>query len=170
MRLPQTPPPLAKLLQAAEGRLPAILGEIGSWAKKDKYLHWHDLRRRPSPSGFNHEEWWLGLKLHRKGQLRPIPLKDKMGNRFGFGQPDALNELLHQIDRGLGTAWGLPEPLTQDNNRDRYIINTLIEESITSSQLEGAVTTRQIAAEMLRTGRKPRDTHERMVLNNYLTM
>lgn len=67
-------------------------------------------------------------------------------------------------------ALGLPEALTQADNRDRYIINTLIEESITSSQLEGAVTTRQVAAEMLRTGRKPRDTHERMVLNNYLTM
>lgn len=67
-------------------------------------------------------------------------------------------------------ALGLPEALTQSDNRDRYIVNTLIEESITSSQLEGAVTTRQVAAEMLRTGRRPRDTHERMVLNNYLTM
>ena len=103
-------------------------------------------------------------------QIRPIPLKDKAGRVFGFGQPDALNELLHHIDRGLGMALGLPEALTQADNRDRYIINTLIEESITSSQLEGAATTRQVAAEMLRTGRKPRDTHERMVLNNYLTM
>jgi len=170
MRIPQTPPPFTKLLQLAESRLPAIFGEINQWAKKDKYLHWNDLRRHPAPSGYTHEEWWLGLKFSRKGQMRPIPLKDKSGGLFGFGQPDALNELLHQIDRGLGMALGLPEALTQADNRDRYIINTLIEESITSSQLEGAVTTRQVAAEMLRSGRKPRDTHERMVLNNYMTM
>ena len=170
MRIPQRPPTFAKLIQTNEGKLPAIFAELVTWSKKDRYLHWNDLRRRPAPQGFSHEEWWLGLKFHRKGQMRFIPLRDKSGQFFGFGQPDALTELLHHIDRGLGMAMGLPEALTQGDNRDRYIINTLIEESITSSQLEGAVTTRQVAAEMLRTGRKPRDTHERMVLNNYLTM
>lgn len=170
MRIPQKPPAFPKLLQAHEGKLPAIFNELPTWGKKDRYQHWNDLRRRPAPVGFSHEEWWLGLKFHRKGQMRLVPLKDKSGQPFGFGQPDALTELLHHIDRGLGMALGLPEALTQADNRDRYIINTLIEESITSSQLEGAVTTRQVAAEMLRTGRKPRDTHERMVLNNYLTM
>lgn len=170
MRIPQRPPAFAKILQAIEGKLLTIFGELANWSKKDRYLHWNDIRRRPTPDGFSHEEWWLGLKLHRKGQIRFIPLRDKIGQNFGFGQPDALTELLHHIDRGLGMALGLPEALAHSDNRDRYIINTLIEESITSSQLEGAVTTRQVAAEMLRTGRKPRDTHERMVLNNYLTM
>jgi Fic family protein len=46
----------------------------------------------------------------------------------------------------------------------------LIEEAITSSQLEGAVTTRQVAKEMIRTGRTPRDRSEQMVLNNYRAM
>jgi Fic family protein len=46
----------------------------------------------------------------------------------------------------------------------------LIEEAITSSQLEGAATTRQDAKEMLRTGREPRDHSERMILNNYFAM
>lgn len=170
MRLPQKPPGFSALLQTSQGKLPEIFRQVAAWGKKDRYLHWNDLRRRPAPEGFSPEEWWLGLKFHRQSQLRTIPLTDKTGRSFGFGQPDVLNELLHNIDRGLGMALGLPEALTQADNRDRYIVNTLIEESITSSQLEGAVTTRQVAAEMLRTGRKPRDTHERMVLNNYLTM
>jgi len=42
-----------------------------------------------------------------------------------------------------------------------------MEEAITSSQLEGASTTRQAAVAMLRSGRKPKDTSERMILNNY---
>lgn len=170
MRLPQHPPSFHKLLQVNADKLAAIFKESPTWARSDKYLHWSDLRRRPTPTGFNHEEWWLGLKFHRQTQIRTIPLMDRKGAAFGFGQPDALNEILHQIDRGLGMALGLPEALTQPEVRDRYVVNTLIEEAITSSQLEGAVTTRQVANEMLRTGRRPRDRHERMILNNYLTM
>jgi len=45
-----------------------------------------------------------------------------------------------------------------------------MEEAVTSSQLEGAATTRADAIAMLRTGRKPRDRSERMILNNYLAM
>jgi Fic family protein len=45
-----------------------------------------------------------------------------------------------------------------------------MEEAITSSQLEGAATTREVAKEMIREGRQPRDRSERMILNNYLTM
>jgi len=42
-----------------------------------------------------------------------------------------------------------------------------MEEAIASSQLEGAVTTRQVAKRMLREGRRPRSKAERMILNNY---
>jgi Fic family protein len=42
-----------------------------------------------------------------------------------------------------------------------------MEEAIRSSQLEGATTSRRVAKEMLRTGRKPRDRGERMIVNNY---
>lgn len=42
-----------------------------------------------------------------------------------------------------------------------------MEEAITSSQLEGASTTRRVAADMLRKGRSPRTHGERMILNNY---
>jgi Fic family protein len=45
-----------------------------------------------------------------------------------------------------------------------------MEEAITSSQLEGAATTREVAKKMLAEGRAPRDRSERMILNNYITM
>ena len=51
-----------------------------------------------------------------------------------------------------------------------YLVNSLIEEAITSSQLEGAATTRRVAKEMLRSGRRPRDRSERMIANNYRAM
>ena len=45
-----------------------------------------------------------------------------------------------------------------------------LEEAIASSQLEGAVTSREVAKEMLRSERKPKDKSEKMILNNYLTI
>jgi Fic family protein len=49
-------------------------------------------------------------------------------------------------------------------------VSSLVEEAITSSQLEGASTTRQVAKELLATGRKPRDRSEQMIVNNYQGM
>jgi Fic family protein len=46
----------------------------------------------------------------------------------------------------------------------------MMEEAITSSQLEGASTTRKVAKEMLETKRKPSDKSEQMIFNNYLLM
>lgn len=171
MKIPQRPPSWLslheKLTLARRNRLAVHRGE---WVRADRYLHWNDLRRRPAPAGFTHEEYWHALKLARSSAYRPIGLRDRLGLPFQFGQPHKLTELLHQIDRGLGLAIGLPEAVSSPATRDRYVVNTLMQEAITSSQLEGAATTRPIAQEMLRTGRPPRDKSERMILNNFLTM
>lgn len=135
---------------------------------EDRYLHWDELRRRPAPQGMSHEEWWLLLKMGRKAKF--IPLTDKNGHPFRFSMPDSMIAKLHEIDLGLGTSWSLPDAVTNPASRNEYLISTLIQEAITSSQLEGAVTTREVAKEMLRTGRKPRDKSERMILNNFQTM
>jgi len=136
--------------------------------EEDKYLHWNELRRRPAPQGMSHEEWWLLLKMGRKAKM--IPLTDKNGHPFRFSMPDSIIAKLHEIDLGLGTSWSLPDAVTNPASRNEYVVSTLFQEAITSSQLEGAVTTRDVANEMLRTGRKPRDRSERMILNNYQTM
>ncbi len=171
MRLPQTPPPVSDLFRKVGAtRFCAISVEALSLLLQDRYLHWNELRRRPAPKGLTHEEWWLLLKMGRMGRLRPIPLHDKNSRSFSFSTPDPLIELLHKIDLGLGSAWNLPAAVTHPSTRGEYVVSTLIQESITSSQLEGAVTTRAVAKEMLRTGRQPHDKSERMILNNYRTM
>jgi len=171
MKLPQSPKFFSELLNSIGAeRLVEILQQSNIIQSKDDYMHWNDLRRRPAPTNLTHEEWWLLTKLGRDGKLRSIPLRDKAGAAFKFSLPDRLLEQLHAIDRGLGAAWNLPEPVTNAATRNEYVVSSLIQESITSSQLEGAVTTREVAKEMLRSGRPPRDTSERMILNNYRTM
>lgn len=128
------------------------------------------MRHRKPPPSISSEQWWFAIKLRRKPALRNIPLLDKKGLPFEFSVPDSVVEQLHHIDRGAGGLIGTLEPVTSPQTRDRYLIRSLIEESITSSQLEGAVTTREVAKQMLSSGRKPRDKSERMILNNYSTM
>lgn len=56
---------------------------------------------------------------------------------------------------------------TDEQARHHYLVSSLMEEAIRSSQLEGAATSRRVAKELLRTGRPPRDRGEWMILNNY---
>lgn len=77
---------------------------------------------------------------------------------------------LRYIDRHAGGADYLGNSNIDSAERDRYLFNQLMEEAITSSQLEGASTTRRVAEEMLRSGRKPADISERMIYNNFIVM
>lgn len=155
---------------AQENRLQPVLGLAERLRSEPKYLHWDEIRRRPVRGGFTHAEWWTALKLQRKAAYRPIPLQDKTGSEFQYYITDSVQELLHDIDAGAGGFIGMPDPITSPQTRDRYVINSLIEEAITSSQLEGAVATREAAKDMIKSGRKPRDRSEQMILNNFFTM
>jgi Fic family protein len=148
------------------GVLRAVSGPMAA----GHYLHWDELRHRAAPHSLSQENWWLGLKLRRQAGYRAIPLRDTAGVPFVFTVPDLVTDLLHQIDRGGGTFVEIPEQVTNPEQRDRFVVRSLMEEAITSSQLEGAVTTREVAKKMLAEGRKPRDRSERMIVNNYVTM
>jgi len=171
MKKPTTPPEFRVLFQDIEkGRFPEILSKVPSPLVKGRYLHWDELRYRTPPEGLTHEEWWLGLKWHRTSPSKPIPLSDTTGGSFEYSQPDVVLQSLHEIDMGAGGYIQMPSEITNRETRDRYYYSSLVEEAITSSQLEGSATTREVAKEMLRTRRPPRDRGERMILNNFLTM
>lgn len=172
MRIPQAPPRFDSLMASLPRpeKLVAILQAVPSPSFGTRYLHWDELRFRTPPEGLTQQEWWLGLKLRRRAGSRTIELKDRAGNQFQFTVPELVTDLLHQIDRGGGTSVEIPEPVTNAQQRDRYVVRSLMEEAITSSQLEGAATAREVAKKMLAENRKPRDTSERMIFNNYKTM
>lgn len=136
----------------------------------DAYMHWEELRHRIPPEGLNHHGWWYLLKLGRLARRTTIPLDDAAGRPFIFNFADPLPELCHDVDSFARGVVAMPEPITNPDTRGQYIVRSLIEEAFTSSQLEGAATTRKIAKEMIRSNRPPRDKGERMVLNNYRTM
>jgi Fic family protein len=172
MKIPAQPPDFQSLLKAANAgeRIDRILSKTARRELPRKYLHWDKLRHLKTPKGWSHEDLWLALKMQRLAAAKSIPLRDKNGRPFNYCVPDAIAEQLHEIDVGAGGTIGMPEQITNPQTRDQYIVRSLMEEAITSSQLEGAVTTRKIAKEMIRTGRPPKDRSERMILNNFRTM
>jgi len=170
LKLPLTPKPLESLLREHRDVLPAILRHVSQPTVRGRYLHWDQLRRLDPPPGLDHEQWWLGVKLSRSSRYRSLPMRDSSGRPFVYLLPDRVLEALHHIDSRASGRIGVPEQVTNPDTRDRFIVSSLIEEAITSSQLEGAATTRAVAAEMIRAGRRPRDRSERMILNNYRAM
>jgi Fic family protein len=95
---------------------------------------------------------------------------DPAGQPFRYAITDMIARLLHEIDLGAGGNIGIPDPIINPQTRSRYVMHSLFQEAVTSSQLEGAATTRAAAKEMLRSGRPPRTRGEQMILNNFLTM
>ncbi len=175
MQIPSRPPGLQAAVQAFVKRGPQRLGELFSSGIKPEvqgeYLHWDQLRRRPPPKGLTSEEWWASISLARSVLRTGLPLTDTTGLNLHFARTDGLLLALHQIDRDMG---GRPEmadsQLANKDVRDRYLIRSLMEEAITSSQLEGASTTRRVAKDMLLHGRQPRTKDERMIFNNFQAM
>jgi Fic family protein len=172
MKRPATPPPQApqKILGLPPDRLATLLRQAVHCEAEGKYRHWETLRHLPPPKGFTHEEWWGGIKLVRQAALKTLPLTDAAGQPFRYAVTDVIARLLHESDLGAGGNIGMPDPIANPQTRSQYVMHSLFQEAVTSSQLEGAATTRAVAKEMLRTGRPPRTLGERMILNNYLTM
>ena len=173
MKSPKHAPDFNVLWKQVAGnadRISAVISSIGGPLAKGKYLHWDKLRHYSLPKGLSLEEWWLTLKISRRNMYKPIPLCDSKNMPFQYLVVDPVPENLHVIDQNAGGFIQMHEQITNRDTRDRYYINSLIKESITSSQLEGAVTTRKIAKEMIQTGRPPRDKSEQMILNNFKTM
>ena len=134
------------------------------------YLPWDKIRFKTPPPGLTHRQWWFALKVARGMTQRALPLSDTRGHDFTYAMPDKVLQLTEEIGRRAGGQIAISEQVTNPATRDRYIVSSLIEEAITSSQLEGATTSRQVAKEMIRSGRPPRTKSEQMILNNYLAM
>ena len=171
MKPPARPRPFKLLAARVEraGRLAEVLTrslDLGPTVD-GRYRHWHTLRHMEPPEGLSHDEWWLAIKMSRRSTAREIPLLDRAGRPFWFTLPDDVLRRVQHVNLSLGGRVGLPMEGATQRQRDRYLFSSLSEEAITSSQMEGAATTRAVAKEMLRSRRPPRTDGERMIASNF---
>lgn len=164
--LASDPAALEKIFKAAS--LPELLSTFEK-ANTD-YLYWDRFKQIYKSSALPAEHAWAYLSFLRNIKTKKLPLRDTQGEAFGYWIPDSFLRLLHNLDQNASAVHIAEDPGVYKENRERFIISSIMEEAIASSQLEGAATTTDIAKDMLRSGRKPKDTAEQMIANNYAAM
>ncbi|MBI5413051.1 Fic family protein [Candidatus Peregrinibacteria bacterium] len=138
--------------------------EILTKAQKE-YVYWDKFRYYPFPKDITPEGAWTLLKISRSSSEK-TPVKSISGANF----PKKLYQKLNFIDtHGAGLLKSFKDR-PSNAQASKYIISSLTEEAIASSQIEGANTTHKVAKEMILSQRKPRNKNEQMIVNNYLAM
>lgn len=177
MRVPPRPPDLSKVVESL-GETPTdglrrlielTTSQVGP-APGGRYRHWDTVRYIAPPDGLTAMEHWLVIKLARRSLYRSIPTSDKRNRPFQYAMTEEILRTLHQVDRDAAGAIKGTEQVTNRDTRETYLLKSLFDEAITSSQLEGAATTREVAQEMLRRRRSPQNRSEQMIYNNYEAM
>lgn len=137
------------------------------------YLPW-EKERYKAPKGFSPEVWWSLLLLVRNPQEFNRSLMSVSGECFTLSFIPEVQRLLHEIDLKCGVnsiTFSNPKLKNASSTLFRnHLQRSLYEEAISSSQMEGASTTRAIARQMLIEKRPPRDLSEQMIYNNYKTI
>ncbi len=158
MKKPVKTPPIDEISKSGySGKLVSHFDKYKMEDNKGRYLHWDKLRHLEPTEGITNKEWWALTKLCRLAQAKYLPIASKDKKPFNFCVPDSMQAHLHWLDMNAAGTFRAQTPITNPQIRNTYLIKSLVEESITSSQLEGAATTKKVAKEMIRQGRKPRD-------------
>lgn len=134
-----------------------------------EYPYWEKFKYKVKGLKYDPEILWKYNYISRLKTFGEIKLNKSPDFTFKYNTPAEILKFLHHFDLNLGgiLEGGSIIPTVDKHN---YLISSIMEEAIASSQLEGAATTREIAKEMLRSQRRPRDLSEKMILNNYSTI
>ncbi len=133
----------------------------------DDYLYWDKVKyqKLPNIAKLTPEKLWMALTLKREIASVPVMFGS---HKFQYVLTNHISKSLHEFDMKFGGNLNLDE--TPEIDKRQYLISSIMEEAIASSQIEGAVTTRKKAKEMLRKNLSPKNTSEQMILNNYLSI
>ena len=131
---------------------------------QDDYLYWDKIKYKCKD--IKPEDLWNAVKLHRLINSNNI----KFGKyRFQYMITDYMQRALHLFDMHIGGTLGSNIGIAE-TDKTKFIISSIMEEAISSSQMEGANTTRKKAKEMIQQEQKPKNKSEQMIMNNFITM
>lgn len=163
--------PFASITQNYPEKLEQYLEFYSPVDKKGRYLPYDELRHRIA-SGIDHQLVWSLTRLARTKQHITLIELGEPAVPCGYLSTPLIQQAMSAVDRNTTTAsfeWIISK--VDEKSQLEYLLNDLIEdESISSSQLEGAATTTQVAKELLKRNRKPRSEDERMIVGNYKMM
>ncbi len=153
-----------ELLKTMTQPLPTVLASLVS-AINAQYEYWDSVKYKKLPEDYSAIDLWRIVKAERSKTNITVWQK----YHIHFGLTAKMQQQCHEFDMNFGGFGGSADILT-DAHKERYLISSLMEEAIFSSQMEGASTTRKIAKEMLRKHSSPKDKSQQMIFNNYQTI
>ena len=175
MKIPPKPPKLEDIFPKRGEEVSKALRDsdflnlIARWNNSREYYYWDSFRYLKFPDAISPEIAWVCRELSHMGEVKYVPIMDNDGKPFGYWLPARAQEWLHLIDREVPFET-LHKASPASGEKERYILASLMEEAIASSQMEGAATTRKNAKNMLVSGTAPKNKSEQMIFNNYKTI
>jgi len=160
MKLEHPPSTTSDGLHLAKDLFDKRFGSFLSVADK-RYWYWDEFKHRTDLPYKDARKAWSLVKLHRKQNSKDIYIGSY---RFSYNITPEIHKNLHEFD--LKLMGGLRENPISESDQRHYLTNSLQEEAIASSQIEGAATTTQKAWEMLKQERQPKNESEQMIFNN----
>ena len=131
----------------------------------NEYLYWDKIKYK-IPTDVDSSAFWHAVKSKRNLTAKTLTFGKTI---FKFTVTEKMQELLHTLDLNLGGSLGT-QGIIPEKDKKFYLINSIMEEAIASSQIEGASTTRKVAKDMLRKQLKPKNKGQQMIYNNYVTI
>lgn len=148
--LSKNPPLLLRILQSEKAR------EIIQRAN-EQYWYWEEFKSTAHHSEFSPAELWAFLKTSRDWAMKKLPLMDKQGHPLQFWLPDSALEDLQYIDKSLWDRSLQNQLEILPELKDQLWVNSQMEEAIASTQIDGAISNRNTAKEMLKYAKRPLD-------------
>lgn len=132
----------------------------------EEYLYWDKVKYKNKGIVSSPELLWSAVKISRVVNAKKLSFGKY---KFTYTLTDSIHRGLHEFDLHIGGNLGAKNIIPEEDKK-RYLVSSIMEEAIASSQIEGAVTSRKDAKDMLRKNTKPRSKSEQMILNNYTTI
>jgi len=132
----------------------------------NKYLSKEEIGYR-IPNDISLEEFWGSVQSFRQQHSQGMPFDDQDGYVFRYMLISSLQQKLHGIDSlGRDSIY----KLVKEEIEWEMVKDSLMEEAVFSSAIEGAFSTVKRLKEMVDQKQPPRDINDQMVLNNYNAM
>lgn len=151
---------LAAMVFVPDNEMAEVIDKIN-----DAFEYWDTVKYKKCPAAGTPARLWTQVKAARAKSM--LKVWEKYG--INLSLTSYMQRVCHHFDMNWGGSWGALSPISLQG-KQQYLVGSLMEEAIYSSQMEGAATTRKVAKEMLRKKMTPKDKSQQMIYNNYQTI
>ncbi len=133
---------------------------------QDEYMYWDKVKQRAKAKRYDLKDVWSAVKVSRISGYKLLHFGNYV---FRYMSTESIQKSLHHFDLNIGGMLGSNSGIAE-TDKTKFMLSSIMEEAISSSQMEGANTTRKQAKDMIQRELKPKTKSEQMIMNNYVTM